>query len=143
MATPATPVIPTTATPPESANLLRKMAPAFTETYVAYGVCEALVKECARVADYEMPAREGKEEKEKDQKKMEMKTGKEEKNEEDKIETEEVDQNGRVLKTKDGEELGVGKGWWFEGTWKAESGPSLDSSGAALMASNANSRLNS
>ena len=34
---------------------LKGQAPGFTETYVAYGVCELLVKECARVADYTVP----------------------------------------------------------------------------------------
>ena len=34
---------------------LRKRAPSLTETYVAYGVCEVLVKECARQADYTIP----------------------------------------------------------------------------------------
>ena len=37
------------------AKELRKRAPALTETYVAYGVCEVLVKECARQADYTIP----------------------------------------------------------------------------------------
>ena len=37
------------------ASGIRKAAPKFTETYVAYGVCEELVKECARVADYTIP----------------------------------------------------------------------------------------
>lgn len=53
-----------------------------TETYVAYGVCENLVKECARQADYRIPQAHEK--------------------------------NVEVPKTKDGEDLGVGTGWWFE-----------------------------
>lgn len=61
---------------------LRARAGNFTETYVAYGVCDRLVKECARQADYTIPqARE---------------------------------KNVEVPKTKDGEDLGVGTGWWFE-----------------------------
>ena len=54
-----------------------------TETYVAYGVTEKLVKECAKHGDYEIPqARE---------------------------------KGIETPKTKDGEDLGVGKGWWYEG----------------------------
>ena len=34
---------------------VRKAAPSLTETYVAYGVCETLVRECSRVADYQIP----------------------------------------------------------------------------------------
>ena len=37
------------------AKELRKRATHTTETYVAYGVCEKLVKECARQADYTIP----------------------------------------------------------------------------------------
>ena len=37
------------------AQELRQRAPALTETYIAYGVCEGLVKECSRVADYTIP----------------------------------------------------------------------------------------
>ena len=37
------------------AKELRKRASNTTETYVAYGVCEKLVKECARQADYTIP----------------------------------------------------------------------------------------
>lgn len=37
------------------AQQIRNIAPSFTETYVAYGSCEILVKECARVADYNIP----------------------------------------------------------------------------------------
>ena len=74
---------PSTAAPSLSiAKELHKRASSVTETYVAYGVCEALVKECARQADYTIPqARE-----------------------------KDVD----VPKTKEGEDLGVGTGWWFD-----------------------------
>ena len=54
-----------------------------TETYIAYGVCDILVKECARQADYTIPQTEEK--------------------------------GALVPKTKDGEDLGVGIGWWYEG----------------------------
>ena len=37
------------------AQEFRKRAPETTETYVAYGVSEALVKECAKQADYSIP----------------------------------------------------------------------------------------
>ena len=37
------------------AEQLRKRVSSVTETYVAYGVCENLVKECARQADYTIP----------------------------------------------------------------------------------------
>lgn len=37
------------------AQEIRNIAPSFTETYVAYGVCEELIKECVRVADYNIP----------------------------------------------------------------------------------------
>lgn len=37
------------------AGAVQKLAPATTETYRAYGVCEMLVKECARQADYTIP----------------------------------------------------------------------------------------
>ena len=47
---------PSTAAPSLSiAKELHKRASSVTETYVAYGVCEALVKECARQADYTIP----------------------------------------------------------------------------------------
>lgn len=59
-----------------------------TETYVAYGACERLVKECARQADYTIPqARE---------------------------------KDVEIPKTKDGEDLGVGTGWWFESSFSLE-----------------------
>ena len=37
------------------AKELHKRAPSVTETYVAYGSCEVLVKECARQAEYTIP----------------------------------------------------------------------------------------
>ena len=37
------------------AKELRKRASNTTETYVAYGICEKLVRECARQADYTIP----------------------------------------------------------------------------------------
>ncbi|KAL8656450.1 MAG: hypothetical protein Q9210_000243 [Variospora velana] len=61
---------------------IHKRAPAITETYVAYGVCEKLVKECARQADYTIPQR--------------------------------YEKNGVIPKTADGQDFGVGKGWWYE-----------------------------
>ena len=64
------------------AKELRKRATNTTETYVAYGVCEKLVRECARQADYTIPKAH--------------------------------DKNAEVPKTKDGEDLGVGTGWWYE-----------------------------
>ena len=65
------------------AQEFRKRAPETTETYVAYGVSEALVKECAKQADYSIPRAK--------EKGME------------------------APKTKDGEDLGIGTGWWYEG----------------------------
>ena len=64
------------------AKELRKRATNTTETYVAYGVCEKLVRECARQADYTIPQAR--------------------------------DKNPEIPKTKDGEDLGVGTGWWYE-----------------------------
>ena len=64
------------------AKELHKRVSSVTETYVAYGVCENLVKECARQADYTIPQAHEK--------------------------------NVEIPKTKDGEDLGVGTGWWFE-----------------------------
>ena len=64
------------------AKEIRKRYSGVTETYVAYGVCENLVKECARQADYTIPQAHEK--------------------------------NVEIPKTKDKEDLGVGKGWWFE-----------------------------
>ena len=63
------------------AQQLRKRAGATTETYVAYGACENLVKECARQADYKTTRAEKK--------------------------------NVDIPKTKDGEDLGQGDGWWY------------------------------
>ena len=37
------------------AAAVRKRAPLTTETYIAYGACNGLVKECARQADYTIP----------------------------------------------------------------------------------------
>ena len=64
------------------AKELRKRATATTETYVAYGACENLVKECARQASYNIPQAQKK--------------------------------NVDIPKTKDGEDLGVGAGWWYD-----------------------------
>ncbi|KAL8941836.1 MAG: hypothetical protein Q9211_001644 [Gyalolechia sp. 1 TL-2023] len=61
---------------------IRKRAPFIAETYIAYGICEKLVKECASQADYTIPQRHEK--------------------------------NGVIPKTADGEDLGVGTGWWYE-----------------------------
>ncbi|KAL9002811.1 MAG: hypothetical protein Q9188_004273, partial [Gyalolechia gomerana] len=60
----------------------RKRAPFITETYIAYGVCEKLVKECARQADFTIPQR--------------------------------YEKDGVIPKTADGQDLGVGTGWWYE-----------------------------
>ena len=65
------------------AKELRKRASVSTETYIAYGVCENLVKECARQADYKIPQRQEK--------------------------------NVDIPKSQDGEDLGVGEGWWYHG----------------------------
>ncbi|MCJ1395935.1 hypothetical protein MMC18_008821 [Xylographa bjoerkii] len=64
------------------AQEFRKRAPETTETYVAYGVSQALVKECAKQADYSIPQAKEK--------------------------------GAEIPKTKDGEDLGVGTGWWYE-----------------------------
>ncbi|KAL9015289.1 MAG: hypothetical protein Q9173_000087 [Seirophora scorigena] len=61
---------------------IHKRAPAITETYVAYGACEKLIKECARHADYTVPQR--------------------------------YEKNGVIPKTAEGQDLGVGRGWWYE-----------------------------
>ncbi|KAL8783943.1 MAG: hypothetical protein Q9213_004273 [Squamulea squamosa] len=61
---------------------VRKRATSVTETYIAYSVCEKLIKECASQADYTIPQRHEK--------------------------------DGVVPKGADGEDLGVGKGWWYE-----------------------------
>jgi len=64
------------------AQEFRKRAPETTETYVAYGVSEALVKECAQQANYSIPQAKEK--------------------------------GLEITQTKDGEDLGVGTGWWYE-----------------------------
>ena len=64
------------------AKELRKRASSVTETYVAYGACEKLIKECARQADYSIPQAQ--------------------------------ERGIEVPKTKDGEDLGVGTGWWYD-----------------------------
>ncbi|MCJ1223418.1 Protein cbp3, mitochondrial [Toensbergia leucococca] len=62
---------------------LRKRAGNFTEPYIAYGMCDILVQECASKATYTIPqARE---------------------------------KNVKIPQTEDGEDLGVGTGWWYEG----------------------------
>ncbi|KAL8732031.1 MAG: hypothetical protein Q9166_002983 [cf. Caloplaca sp. 2 TL-2023] len=61
---------------------VRKRASSVTETYIAYSVCEKLIKECASQADYTIPQRHEK--------------------------------NGVIPQGADGEDLGVGKGWWYE-----------------------------
>lgn len=58
------------------------MLPSVTETYVAYGCCEKLIKESARQAAYRIPQAK--------------------------------EQDVPIPKTKDGEDLGVGEGWWYE-----------------------------
>jgi len=64
------------------ATEVRKRASSVTETYIAYGVSEKLVKECARQADYTIPqARE---------------------------------KGVEIPKTKDGEDLGIGTGYWYD-----------------------------
>lgn len=65
------------------AKAVRQRASAVTETYVAYGACESLVKECAAQADYSIP--------------------------------QSGEKGVEIPKTKDGEDLGVGTGWWYEG----------------------------
>ncbi|MCJ1286990.1 hypothetical protein MMC26_006337 [Xylographa opegraphella] len=64
------------------AQEFRKRAPETTETYVAYGVSEALVKECAKQADYSIPQAKEK--------------------------------GVEIPKSQNGEDLGVGIGWWYE-----------------------------
>lgn len=64
---------------------VRKLASATTETYIAYGACDVLVKECARQADYTIPQA--------------------------------LEKKCVIPKTKDGEDLGVGSGRWYEGNY--------------------------
>ena len=66
------------------AQELRRRATRTTETYIAYGATEMLVKECARVGNYSIPQTQEK--------------------------------GVETPKTKDGEDLGVGEGWWYTGT---------------------------
>jgi cytochrome b pre-mRNA-processing protein 3 len=54
-----------------------------TETYVAYGVCEQLIKECIKVADYDIPQRHN-------------------------------NFKEQPPRSADGQDIGVGKGWWYE-----------------------------
>lgn len=63
------------------AQSLRTRLPKTTETYVAYGGCERLLKECARQADYKIPQA--------------------------------AEKGVEIPKTKDGQQLGVGDGWWY------------------------------
>lgn len=75
---------PTSSPPLNIAAEIRKRAKLTTETYIAYGACENLVKECARHADYTI--------------------------------SQAGEKGGGTPRSKDGEDLGVGKGWWYEGT---------------------------
>lgn len=68
------------------AKEFRQRAPVTTETYIAYSICEKLVKECARQAEYKIPQAQ--------------------------------ERGAEIPKTKDGEDLGVGKGWWYESKLK-------------------------
>ncbi|KAI9815528.1 MAG: Protein cbp3, mitochondrial [Pycnora praestabilis] len=63
------------------AKELRKRATNATETYVAYGVAEKLMKECAKQANYSIPQA--------------------------------AEKGVEIPKTKEGEDLGVGEGWWY------------------------------
>jgi cytochrome b pre-mRNA-processing protein 3 len=69
------------------AQSVRQAAPTLTETYVAYGACEVLVKECTRVAEYNVPQA---------------------------VERDSSSNPVPVPKTASGEDLGVGTGWWYE-----------------------------
>jgi len=73
------------------AQNLRERAPSFTETYVAYGTCGILLKECARVADYNIP--------------------------------EEQRRNMEIPDAGRGTDVGVGSGWWYDGTCTAACRP--------------------
>ena len=70
-------------TGPSLAARVRKIASGTTETYIAYGACDVLVKECSRQADYTIPQA--------------------------------LEKKGVIPKTKDGEDLGIGSGQWYEG----------------------------
>lgn len=74
------------------AEKVRKQAPLTTETYIAFGACAKLVRECTRQANYRIPQAEEKD-------------------------------RGKIPKSKNGEDIGVGKGWWYEGKlfWNVES----------------------
>ena len=74
--------IPIESTTQKIAAEARRRLPSVTETYVAYGVSEKLVKECARQADYSIPQR--------------------------------YEKDASIPKTNEGEDLGVGSGWWYE-----------------------------
>ncbi|KAL8972792.1 MAG: hypothetical protein Q9183_000356 [Haloplaca sp. 2 TL-2023] len=63
---------------------VHKRAPTVTEPYIAYTVCEKLIKECAAQASYTIPQRH------------------------------EKNNSGVIPKTATGEDLGVGKGWWYD-----------------------------
>ncbi len=83
------PINPDPASTPSTTDVLaqefRKRASNMTETYVAYGATEQLVRECARMGQYDIPQ----------------------------IGTKDAD---NVPKTPEGEDLGVGEGWWYNGT---------------------------
>ncbi|KAI9879443.1 MAG: Protein cbp3, mitochondrial [Pleopsidium flavum] len=72
---------PKTSTAINIAQEVRKRASRATETYIAYGAAEQLMKECARQGDYSIPQSQEK--------------------------------GVEIPKTKDGEDLGVGTGWWY------------------------------
>ena len=72
----------TTSPTQKLAQKVRQHATGVTETYVAYGISERLVKECAQQADYTMPQA--------------------------------YEKGVEIPKTKDGEDLGIGTGWWYE-----------------------------
>ncbi len=65
------------------ASAIRRHAAGTTETYVAFGSTERLLKECATQASYTLPNA--------------------------------TDKSAAITKTQDGQELGIGKGWWYEG----------------------------
>jgi len=65
------------------ASAIRRRATGITETYVAFGSTESLLKECAAQASYTLPNT--------------------------------ADKSATITKTPDGQDLGIGKGWWYEG----------------------------